>query len=440
MRTNANEDAWRIPYDNQGLNKYLHMKLFAALKYYKRVEKPIKLVVLTELFIQLINITFMNIQPLFMKAEGFEKEEIAALTATRFAGVLLFALPLGFLIRGKKVKNLFLLSSVLVPVFAITNVFLIEYHNTLLIHISQFLWGASFTFMQIPVIPFILRNSHKENHTSGIALSYSTYSFAGIISGLLITFLDAINPVFFNEKLVLLIFSVSGFAGIWMMSKVVINEKVIEKGTKGLGTNYDWLLILKALIPTLIIAIGAGLTIPFISLFFEEVHHFDKGNFSVISSAAAILVAWMALLVPQIKEKIGYKIAIPTTQSLAVVSLVALATTQLYSQYSIAVVIAIVCYLLRQPLMNMAGPMTTEIVMKYVGKKNQEMTSALIAAIWSGSFFLSGIMVTILFSYKVSFVNVFLMTAAFYAIGVIWYYFLILDYNKKEKAGLIEQD
>ncbi|MBK7819268.1 MAG: hypothetical protein IPJ60_18335 [Sphingobacteriaceae bacterium] len=32
----------------------------------------------------------------------------------------------------------------------------------------------------------------------------------------------------------------------------------------------DWHLIIKALIPTLIIATGAGLTIPFISLFFEK--------------------------------------------------------------------------------------------------------------------------------------------------------------------------
>ncbi|MBK7311722.1 MAG: MFS transporter [Sphingobacteriaceae bacterium] len=152
----------------------------------------------------------------------------------------------------------------------------------------------------------------------------------------------------------------------------------------------DWHLIIKALIPTFIIATGAGLTIPFISLFFEKVHRVSTGEFSTYSAIASLLVAYAALMVPKIKKHVGYKIAIPTTQSLAVMSLIAMATTELYSQYSIALFIAIACYLLRQPLMNMAGPMTTELVLNYVGKNNREITSALTSAIWSGSWVISG--------------------------------------------------
>jgi uncharacterized membrane protein AbrB (regulator of aidB expression) len=151
-----------------------------------------------------------------------------------------------------------------------------------------------------------------------------------------------------------------------------------------------------------------------------------------------VLVAWGAMMVPRIKDNIGYKIAIPTTQSLAVISLVALATTQFYSQYSVAVYIAIICYLLRQPLMNMAGPMTSELVMNYVGEKNREITSALTAAIWSGSWVISGLMVKVMFSKGYPFVNIFLITSGLYAFGVLMYYFLILDYGKREKAGLIK--
>lgn len=408
-----------------------------TIKQYSKLEKPILFVIIAEFFIQLINIAFMNMQPLFMEAEHYTKDEIAALTASRFAGVLLFAIPLGILIRGKKVKKLFTLSAFLVPLFALCNIYLIDLHYTFLIHITQFLWGASFTFMQIPVIPFILRNCKQEQHTAGIALSYSTYSFAGIVSGIIIALLDVINPIFFNEKMVLIIFSLSGFAGIWMMSKVQLTEKTVER-KKITAKTYDWFLITKALIPTLVIAVGAGLTIPFISLFFKEIHNFDKGDFSVISSSAAILVAWAAIMVPSIKRHIGYKIAIPITQSLAIISLVAMATTEFYSHLGIAAIIAVVFYLLRQPLMNVAGPMTTEVVMNYVGKKNQEMVSAIIAAIWSGSYFISGLMVAGMFAQNVSFANVFLITAALYTVGVIWYYVLILDYNKREKAGLID--
>lgn len=415
--------------------------MLAFLNDYKKLERQVLNVVYAEFFIQLVNATFMNILPLYMTREGFSDEDIALYITFRFLGVFILALPFGKLIKGKRLAPLFYLSSIFVPLFGLVIVFAIALKIKWLILTSLLLWGASFTFMQIPVAPFILRNSSKENQTAGISLSYSTWSFAGILSGVVIAILDGINPTLFNEQIILIIFSIMGFGGVYFLLKTKFIEKMDEpiKAIPGLPPPpTNWKLIFKGLVPTLIIATGAGLTIPFISLFFDKVHHLDKGGFSVISSIAAVLVAYGAMMVPKVKQYVGYKIAIPTTQSLAVISLVALATTQFYSQYSIALYIAIACYLLRQPLMNMAGPMTTEVVLNYVGKNNREITSALTSAIWSGSWVISGFMVKIMFGRGFEFVNIFLITSALYAFGVIMYYVLILDYIKREKEGLID--
>ena len=415
--------------------------MFSFLQPYRSIEKQILLVIIAEFFIQLVNATFMNMLPLYLSTLHYSKQEIAGFISFRFLGVFLLALPLGVFIKGKKVKPFFYASCIGVPFFALCIIYFTEQANIPMIYASQLLWGASFTFIQIPILPFILRLSSQQNQTPSIALSYSTWSFAGILSGIVIALLDYLNPNLFNERMVLIIFSVLGFMGILMLLLANINEGDFNADTelKKEKTNYslaqyDWGVIIKALIPTLIIAVGAGLTIPFISLFFQEVHGMDKGSFSVVSSIAAFLVAWGALLVPNIKRNVGYKIAVPATQFLAIVSLVALATTQYYSYVSISVVIAIVCYLLRQPLMNMAGPMTTEIVMNYVGEKNQEIVSALTSAIWSGSWFISGLLVQVLFGQGFSFVNIFLLTALLYSVGVIWYVLLIRDYERKIKA------
>lgn len=419
-------------------------KLFSFINDYKHLEKAVLSVIVSEFFIQMVNATFMNILPLYMTRKGFTDEEIALFITFRFLGVFILALPLGNLIKGKKLMPLFYLSNLCVPLFGIAIVLSIAFQLKYLTLISLLFWGASFTFMQIPIAPFILRNSKTENHTAGISLSYSTWSFGGIISGVIIAVLDKINPVFFDEQFILMLFSILGFGGLFFLLRIKnFKETPSEhfetpESKKSKARPTDWFLIFKALVPTLIIATGAGLTIPFISLFFDKIHHVDKGGFSVLSAIAAVLVAYSAMLVPKIKKNIGYKVAIPTTQSLAVISLVALATTQFYSQYSVAVVIAAVCYLLRQPLMNMAGPMTTEIVLNYVGKHNREITSALTAAIWSGSWVLSGFMVKILLSHGFQFVNIFLITSMLYGFGVIMYYLLILDYNKREEKGLIE--
>ncbi len=414
--------------------------LFSFLNDYKKIEKPVINVIVTEFFIQLINATFMNILPLYMAKMNYSEEEIAWFITFRFIGVFSLALPIGKFIKGKKLFPFFYLSAIGVPLFGLGIVFAIYFKISWLMYLTLVLWGASFTFMQIPISPFILRNSAKHNHTAAIALSYTTWSFGGILSGVLIAVLHFINPNIFSEQNILILFSVMGFAGIYFLTKTKFDEKVVEVNTQNTNINAktNWKLIFKALFPTLIIATGAGLTIPFISLFFEKVHQLNAGQFSIISAIASVLVAFAAMLVPRIKKNIGYKIAIPSTQSLAVISLIALATTQYYSQYSIAVYIAIICYLIRQPLMNMAGPMTTEVVLNYVGKNNREITSALTSAIWSGSWVLSGLMVNLMFGLGYQFANIFLITSALYAVGVFMYYLLIVDYIKREEKGLIE--
>lgn len=412
--------------------------MLSIIKQYRKVESPVFLLILAEFFIQFINAAFMAIQPLYMQSKGFTDGQSADFISYRFLGVLLFAVPLGLFIKGRKLKNIFYIACIGVPLSALLIVVAIDRHIFWLLYASQFFWGISFTFMQIPVLPYILRNAKKGSHTEAIALSYSTWSFAGILSGFSIALLNGINPVLFNEKVILLLISLIGFCSIYFISKIRINEEVpLMEGKRRDIKNFDWIIIVKSLFPTLIIAVGAGLTIPFISLFFANVHGMSTANFAFLNSSASVLVAIAAMSVPKIKKEIGYKIAIPTTQSFAVIALVLLATTQYYSQLSIAVYIAVICFMLRQPLMNMAGPMTSEMVMNYVGKRNQEMVSALTSAIWSGSWFISSRIFMHLRDSGFAYVNVFLITAALYGIGVVWYYFLILDYNKREKMGLI---
>ena len=94
--------------------------------------------------------------------------------------------------------------------------------------------------------------------------------------------------------------------------------------------SYDWILLFKSIVPTIIISIGAGLTIPFINLFFYHDFGVDSSEFALIGGGASLLVAFMALLVPRVKDILGFKKGITLTQSIAVLALVALATTEFF--------------------------------------------------------------------------------------------------------------
>jgi predicted MFS family arabinose efflux permease len=182
----------------------------------------------------------------------------------------------------------------------------------------------------------------------------------------------------------------------------------------------------------MLIAVGAGLTIPFVNLFFNSVFKLDSEQFSLIGASTAGLVFLSTLFIPIIRRRYGFKVAILIPQSLAIFFLVILAFTQIASVYAWAFYLAVAAFMLRQPLMNMAGPVTSELGMKYVGARNQELISAMSSSIWSASWFISAKVFQELRRLDLDYYQIFFITAALYSIGVVFYYLLINDYLRQK--------
>ena len=423
------------------MTQEIDITMLTTIKQYTRLERSITNLITVEFFVQMINVSFISILPLYMKSEGYSDAQYAHFTSYRYLGMLALALFLGMYIKHRKILPLFYFAAIGVPLFALLIIIGVQIHSNSLLLVSHLLWGTAYTFVQIPILPYILRNAPKEQHTLAITLNFATWSIASITASLFIGILNGINKNIFNEHNLLLTIVIIGFAGIYFVSRISRNEYVPliteERSNLKQLKQYDWKIIMRALIPTTIIATGAGFTIPFMSLFFKNVHNMSTSVFSFLNSTTAILVTIVAMYIPKIKERFGYQKAIPNTQLIAIVALVIMATTQYYSNWSIAIYIAGLFYLLRQPFMSAAVPMTSELTMKYVGESNREMVSALTSAIWSGSAYFSAIGFGILRHLDVAYVNIFLITAGMYIVGVFWYSLLIRDYTKREKAGLI---
>ena len=190
-------------------------------------------------------------------------------------------------------------------------------------------------------------------------------------------------------------------------------------------------MISKAISPLILISIGAGLTIPFVNLFFNSVFNFTSSQFSIMGSMTAILVFLFSLLVPSLRKKYGYWVTIVIVQILAIICLILMALTEIYVAYDLALFIAIIAFVLRQPLMHMAHPASNELMMNYVGERNQELISALSSSLWSISWFFSAKIFEWLRILNFKYYKIFLITALLYIIGVLFYSFLIRDYQKK---------
>ncbi len=399
---------------------------------YRRIERPILWAIAAQFCIQAVNTAFFLLLNYYMDQEGFADYEIAEVLSYRFLAVFWLAFPIGLLIKGRRLKPFFWFAAFSVPVFSNLMILAIGQGWTTLLNWATVFWGIGYTCMQITILPFILLNAKPSTHSEAFSLSFLSFSGTICITGVLYTLLHNGLPAIFDERMVLQLVAISSGLAIWFIAQIRIREKHSDKiGLQQVMSGYDWGAIFRALIPTFIIAIGAGFTIPVINLFFLNIHGVESELFSILGATTYFLVAGVMLFMPFIKRRFGYRIAITLFQSMAVFALFMLATTEYYRDWSVALPVAIFFYIIRQPLMNAAGPMTSELVMYYVGKKNQEIMSALNASIWSGSWFISMKLFGWMRQQGLPYVQIFLITVLLYACGVTWYAFLIRSYRRR---------
>jgi len=419
-------------------------KLFRS---YRDLPRNIHLLFLLEFSLSLIHIAFILVLNIYLRKQGFSDPEIASFNSLRFIGALAFALPLGIYIRGKKLKPFFILAAAVVPTTSILIIESIHYLILPLIQLAFLSWGFGMMLMRVCSLPFIIRNTTADNSTEALSLTAATWSLSTIVSGLIISGLDWISyvkigswSVTFNEQAILWIITVIGAGSIGFSLKISEHNHGHTSRNNDLFSlhkSYDWHLIFKAISPLILISIGAGLTIPFVNLFFNSIFGFTASEFSLLGSFTAFLVFIFSLLVPTLRKKYGYWMTIVVVQSLAIICLIIMSLMELYATYSFALIIAVAAYILRQPLMHMAHPASNELMMNYVGKKNQELISALSSSLWSASWFISAKVFEWLRLLQYQYYEIFLITAALYTFGVILFTFLIQDYEEKEKIKSI---
>lgn len=417
------------------------------IKRYTGLPQPILRLVTAGLLINLVNAGFILILNIYLRKMGYADETIASFTSYRFLGVLLCAFPLGLFIKGKKLKKFFILSAVVIPISGILMLESVEWGNVWIIKTSFLMWGLGLMLLQVCTLPFIMRNTPTPLIPEAISLSFSTWSFAIIVTGAFIAILSRVGSFTLGSihfpwgeyQILLLIILISAFALLFVITieegPPRTKDSRFSNHFKALADDYDWGRILKALIPTLLIAVGAGLTIPFVNLFFFSVFNMDSNQFSLVGSLAAVLGLIAALLIPAIKRNYGYKVAILLTQSLAIVFLVLLALTELLATVPYIVFFAIGFYVLRQPLMHMAAPITSELTMNYVGERNQELISAVNSSIWSASWYISAKLFQLMRALDIPYYRIFLITAFLYAIGVILYAYIIREYSRMKTVA-----
>lgn len=418
---------------------------------YRMIPRSVWLLIGAKLFTSMLNGAFFLIFNIYLRKLGYDDPKIGSYGSMLYLGILVVGLPLGLFLRGRRLKPIFITGAILIPISAMVMLEAIRLGAPPAVSKLLLLaWSGSFVLIDSFILPFIVRATPKESESEAIALNFSMFAVGSLLAGLattLVTSRDSIRllgrTIPADEYLVLMGIAALNLLLIFLILPVredspSLGEQVTVRRFMSTVGNYEWRRIGRAVLPTTIIAVGAGLTIPFINLFFNAVFGLDSNDWGMVGTATAVIIFFAANFVPILRRGFGYRIAITLSQSLAVLMLILLALTQLFADIHWVVYLAVAFYMLRTPLMTMARPMTSELVMNYVGDGNRDLTSALMSSIWSGAWFISAKVFQWMRTLDLPYYQIFLMTACFYIVGVALYYRLIRLHEREQAHAKLE--
>lgn len=135
-------------------------------------------------------------------------------------------------------------------------------------------------------------------------------------------------------------------------------------------------LLAKLCIPDLLIGSGAGLTIPFMTLYFDARFQATGAQISYFSTGSHLVNVFAFLAAPVLARRIGLVRAVVTTQLLSLPFFLTMALTG-------QIEVAVIAFLARNALMNMAQPNLSTFTMERVTREQQALTNSFKMTCWN---------------------------------------------------------
>ena len=361
---------------------------------------------------------FMLLFNLYLKEMGFLESRIGNIITATTLGTVIMALPASVLIRKVPIKRLLLIATPIATFSYLIQLSVSTYH---LIIAGGFMAGLAAVFSRVASGPFFMRNSTQKERPYLFSMQFALWLVAGIIGSLLAGFLPGIiersgTVSYLAYRYTLYIFACLVLVALLPYS--MIKEMPVGKVDK--MKIHSWRLILKLFLPGLTVGIGAGLSIPFLNLYFKNVFQTATSYIGILYSGQQFLMITGLLIAPVIAEKIGKIRTVVVSQLVSIPFLVVLGLTTNF-------VLAIIAFLVRAALMNMAQPLFTNFAMERVKHDEQAFTNALLVIAWTAGWGASASVGGFLierFSYTIPFLS----TSVLYLISTV----IIFAFFRKE--------
>ncbi|MEA1912837.1 MAG: MFS transporter [candidate division WOR-3 bacterium] len=321
---------------------------------------------------------FIFLFNLYMKARGFGEGSIGTLLAVRNYATMLLTIPAALIVRKMTLKPLFLIV-VIFSAIGYTIPVIAESMPQILSGMA--ISGLFAAFFSVISGPFIMQTSTKRERTHLFSFNFAVSISSGILGNIvagnlpLIISRGGVSLVtgYRDAMLIHIVFSLFSLVPFLLIKEKGLADR--ETLTHFTHVSTSKLLILKLSLPHILVGLGAGITIPFLNLYFRDKFLLNSAQIGYLFSISQALMIVGTLLAPFFSKRLGKIKTVILSQLLSVPFLFLLGVTH-------NLLIAIISFLLRAALMNMAQPLVTNFSLEMVNKNDQSLISGILNVAW----------------------------------------------------------
>lgn len=362
----------------------------------------------------------------FVLSLGYDEALLGTMITVHNLTALLAALPMGYLADRLGRKLSLICSTFLV---ALSVIIMVSFPKAWILIAINIVFGLGMSISSVTMGPFLMENSSETERTYLFSFGSGLQMAAGFVGNWIGGYLpswmgttfnvDAISSVAYgNALLSTAIFTVVGVAPLIMLRNpnIKLSERSSLAPMSYLKDHFGQ--ISRLVIPMLITSIGAGLIMPFMNIFFRNVHSQPDPIIGTVFAWGSLAMGAGLIVAPVLADRFGKIQVVVLTQGLSIPFLFLLGFSPWFALSAGA-------YFVRLALMNMSGPVYQTFVMEQVEPQARATVASLISMAssfgWAFSPSISG-WIQVNYGFQPAFVGTMILYAV--SIFLYWYYFL----------------
>ncbi len=368
---------------------------------------------------------------------GYDEAVLGNLVAARSMTSLIMAIPCGFLTDRIGKRNSIVIS--IVGYSASVGLMLL-FPSSLMFLAMNIVQGLAQSLSGVAMGPFLMENSKDTERTYLFSISsglqMTTISIGQWIGGYLPTWIalrlaiSALN----TKSYAMSLWTVALISLLSVMPILFVSNLISKKSDRPTFAPMSFIRnnpgkIQKLILPTLITSIGAGLIMPFMNVYFRNVHQQSDTSIGMIFAWGSLAMGIGLIIAPALAERFGKIQIVVLSQALSVPFLMMLGFAPWFG-------IVLLAYYMRTMLMNMSSPIYSTYVMEQVDPESRGMLASLTSMAsnfgWALSPTISGYL-----QIRYGFGPPFVLTILLYSISIGMYYlwFWRPDIKKKNQIN-----